>query len=232
MEKKIIAIVMVTVLIVTCFAACKKKDNIYVDDDGATHVLMTDEEGNTVLNSDGELVVCVTDKDGNVLKDENGEIQTAAVDFPEVVVNKNKLETPYYRLTLPDEWEADDGGEVSMKENEKISFKIYNLGEADKTIDQYFKESTENVDDMEKIKEKYPATTWDFEKAVITMKNIDTRVIKVKIASSDTVVEYYNQTVEYIYKGDHYCAIFNCKDNSYDPEFDFVKFLNDNLVMK
>ena len=47
MEKKIIAIALVLVFMVTVFVGCSKGKK-YIDDDGVEHLLHLDEEGNKI----------------------------------------------------------------------------------------------------------------------------------------------------------------------------------------
>ena len=107
MEKKIIAIALVLVLMVTAFVGCTKGKK-FVDADGYEHLLCLDEEGNTVLNDEGKLVVYITEPDGKIREDDDGEPMTGYVAFPEQVIKGNTLETPDYKITLSDEWELQE----------------------------------------------------------------------------------------------------------------------------
>ena len=82
MSKKIIAVIaVVTIVFVSVFAACNKKDDdgIYVEIDDLN--IVTDENGEKILADNGELLVYATDEDGDRIKNDKGEYETLAQQF-------------------------------------------------------------------------------------------------------------------------------------------------------
>ncbi len=127
MEKRVIALVIAVLIIASTFVACAKRSKygkIYVDYDGVTHVLATDENGETVRGEDGNLYEVqfqyedATDTEGTVLLDEGGEWLTTEYEFPKYIVVKeakfkyfpilfhNKyVQNSVLKLPLPDGFE-------------------------------------------------------------------------------------------------------------------------------
>ena len=106
--KKIIAVVLITLTVLFCFAGCKKKADkvaaVVTNAAGVVVAAVTNEDGNAVRDGAGNIVVVVTDADGNVLEDDNGEMLTE-----EIIVNSfmeigNRYEMPDYSIVIPDKW--------------------------------------------------------------------------------------------------------------------------------
>lgn len=105
MKKSVIAIILCTVLILTTFAACGKKYLTITDEDGITHFLLTDDNGNTVVNADGNIAVVNTDKNGEIVTEKGGEIYTEGLTFPSVVISKDNIyENVDFQWKFSDEW--------------------------------------------------------------------------------------------------------------------------------
>ena len=236
MEKKIIALALVLVLMVTCFVGCKKGE-VYVDEDGIEHRLYLDEEGSTVLDDKGNMVIYAIDDKGRIVKDENGEPVTAAVAFPEKVVKGNTFETPDYKMTMPEDWVLSNNGTYTKKDNENITLKITKLGEIEaKTIDEYLANSKEDNDEVEKVlKEKYPACEIKYGKTQITMKNLDCMTIDVKLAKEENgPIDWYTYSICFISNEKLFKVDLIFVDNSYDETIkeDVHNIIDANFVLK
>lgn len=109
--KKSIALIITFVVILTCFAACKKEEGTF---EGG--VLATDFKGNViaavVTQKDGKLqrgdsgnaVVLVTDAKGNNVKGEDGENVTKVEHVDNAIVLGNRIEMADYAINIPDGW--------------------------------------------------------------------------------------------------------------------------------
>lgn len=241
MEKKIkyIVAVFVAIILVVAIGATiyvNKKD-IYVDDDGIEHWLVKNEEGNTILNEDGDILVYATDRKGKRQKDENGEYIMGTIDFPDVVINKTTVETPYFKMTMPKDWKVEDHGSYTLKDNENVTLKINNLGkvEAD-TVDAYYKETMDKTKDLlAALKANYPQTESKEDACVITLKNLDCRTFEFKVCEESGEVFLYSHSVIFLHKGQAYQITLRCQENSYKdlPEdFDLIPILDANFVVK
>lgn len=107
MKKSIALIICLTVLI-TCFAACGTKTQggeVVTDFANNAVAVVTDANGGAQRDENGNLVVLVTDKNGKNVKDENGEYATESITLNHVVVVGDTVETQYYSIKIPKEWE-------------------------------------------------------------------------------------------------------------------------------
>lgn len=241
MEKKIIAIVVALVVVVTAIIVAVVVSNntkeVYVDDDGVAHWIYKDEEGNTHLNGDGEIIVYALDENGKRQKDENGEYIMAAIDFPEVVTKGNTLETPNYKLTMPKDWELNDDGIFELKKNNKITVKV-NVFELDKIIpiDDYVQQSQEEAKKiLDALKDVFPVFEIEEDSEVITLKNLDCRIIKTKMGKDKDNIDVYTIAVNFTRGLKAYQITLTCDDGSYkdlDKDIDLVSILDANFIVK
>jgi hypothetical protein len=154
MKRNIIAVICLILAATFIFAACTKKNPIYTDIEGKTHIAYTDENGETVTNEYGDIVVVPTDESGNLITEENGELLTQTVEHRKIDVNGKKVETVAYSMTVPEGWvlnsELDsyaqfkpdkDGSTVTMD----INYSPYSYDEALKSAENLIKYFNENV---------------------------------------------------------------------------------------
>lgn len=106
MEKKIIAVALVLVLIVTAFTACGKK-YLMKEFEGVEYPLVTDEEGNTVIDESNGVAFYVTDENKELVTDDKGEAQTNWVTLKGDLATEKILKGDFYQLNVPEGWEAD-----------------------------------------------------------------------------------------------------------------------------
>lgn len=106
----IISIVAVIVLVVSVYAVLRGKKNVFYDDNGQTHVVMTNFFGEFIQDEYGNLYERATDA--------YGENITKRYIFPDKVVNKsgNKIENAFIKLKIPHGWEDLSGNDkIAMK---------------------------------------------------------------------------------------------------------------------
>lgn len=234
MKKKIIAIVMVTVLIITCFAACKKKEITITDTQGNTYICVTDKEGNTVLDDDGNIKVYVTNADGKIEKDENGDEKSVAVTFPNAIVSGEVLETPYIKLILPQGWTSDDAG-VAYKDGDKNSTlkadKVCSLQNTGGFDELYNEKKEEAAKIVSAVIEKNPNSTLEFSECELTDKKIHCGVIEFKYVDETGGVAWHTVDIYYAHGTAFYNIHFDCR-NTYDANFNIIDMLNKNLTIK
>ena len=233
MEKKIIAIALVLVFMVTVFVGCSKGKK-YIDDDGVEHLLHLDEEGNTILNDEGNLEVYVTKPNGSIKKDKDGKPMVGYVPFPEKAISGNTFETPYYKITLSEEWVLKEDGTFVRVDNENILINVFKVGkplEAD--LKNLFDEQVK-ISDMvsEAVKKEYPI----IEKNTVLDKfpnGMEYGMLEYKMyKKANGPVALYSNAIFFIYKDYLFQATLACKENSYDESINFYDIITENLELK
>lgn len=236
MEKKIIAVALILVLIATAFVGCKKGE-IYVDDDGYEHLLVTDKEGNTVLDENGNIKTYITEADGSIKKDEDGKKLEGIVAFPDLLVKDNVVETPYYKIVYPEEeWViVNRTGRACRNNSIDSSLNVTILDNLPKetTLDSYYEEQKITA---EKIHEQNIAVNTKSEliceKISLTSANCDTRKIEYKVINPEGKVIYYSINL-YVMSGDTILSIrYASTGEYYESDLDIVAFLNESLTIK
>lgn len=142
--KKSIAIIICLTVIISCLAACgnktKTKGGEVVTDFGNNAVaVVTEENGGARRDENGNLLVLVTDANGKNVKDENGEYATEAITLKHVVVVGDTVETQYYSIKIPDEWEYNVKSFVDLKFDNAKGDKISITAQPGKTISELMK---------------------------------------------------------------------------------------------
>lgn len=104
--KKSIALILTFVVILTCFAGCKKGVPVdsYTDFAGEAIAVVTKEDGGIVRDDSGNVVVYVTDAKGNGVKGDDGELVTKAQAVEHAIVTGRRIEMPDYAINIPDGW--------------------------------------------------------------------------------------------------------------------------------
>lgn len=138
MSKKIIAVIaVVTIVFVSVFASCNKKDDdgVYAKNDDFN--LVTNENGEKVLNDDGELLVYATDEDGDLIKNDKGEYETLAQQF-QPIEDDGVIEDYGFKLTLPEGWKTTQqfGDFENAEKNQTAEVSIVKS-----TYEDYYKQS-------------------------------------------------------------------------------------------
>lgn len=131
--KKTIALIIALVVILTCFAGCKKGSfeggAVVTDFAGQNLAIVTQESGGIVRNEAGNVVVLVTDADGYNVKDDKGENVTQAIAIEHAIVIGTRVELADYAINIPDGWSNADsynGFQISKDgTNDIISLTAY-----------------------------------------------------------------------------------------------------------
>ena len=113
MEKKIIAIALVLVVMVTAFVGCGQKYKT-TKVGNKEYLLHTDAEGNTIIKDD-KLVAVVTDRDGEIITYENGENQTYYVPIPGSLVIDGIVRGDNFTLNILDGWTSTDNNRINKE---------------------------------------------------------------------------------------------------------------------
>lgn len=231
-----VAIVIVVVAVITIIQVTKDNPRKYVDDEGFEHLLYIDEEGNTVLTDEGRIVVYATDLYGDIIKDDDGKPQTNSIEFPELIVEGNNLETPYFKMTMPDSWTLQENGEYVYNENSDVTFRITNHGAYNSDAESYAKKIVTQLEDIAKKFEKdYHNISIKKTAGVITMKNIICRNVETIVEKTENEIMRYEYDIFFVYNGNIYEAMLCCENYSYSQVKDAIDIqglVNQNLAMK
>lgn len=105
MKRNIVAIICVMLAATFIFASCTKKNNIYIDNKGESHIAYTNSNGETVTDGIGGVIIVHTDKYGFPKKDSNGETITELFQTGITIDSKGKkIDAPTYSLKIPGDW--------------------------------------------------------------------------------------------------------------------------------
>ncbi len=228
-----VAVVLVLAIVATAVVVAIRNDReLYVDQDGIEHWLVTDENGNTTIGPNGDLVVYATDLDGKIIKDDDGNPEYRYVAFPEILIKDSTLETPDYKITLSEEWTISENGTFHYQGNEDIELTIDNFGAYDGTVSEYL---AEDAEEYEEIMAMWNTLYEDFTEtegtAKITLKDIEC-ITREYTGKKDGKDDLYSKSLYFIYNGDIFKACFTCWNGSYDGTIDVESLLDSNLVMK
>lgn len=250
MEKKIIAIALVLVLMVTVFVGCGKKYET-TKINGQDVLLATDKEGNTIVENN-QLAAVVTHRDGEPITFGNGEPQTYYVKVPGSMVIDGLVRGSNFTLELLDGWTPTDTDRIIKDKTENkcyIQFsetkeleKNEKFADAFVETDKANKEMIDVLNDEEALKklaetnpevEKYIGgkATNDIKSIQLTDEAYPCRVYIAKIVDKDGNVVHYAETYYFLVDNTIYSINYYCADGvGYDAEFNFEEYLRNSFT--
>lgn len=231
MSKKIIAILLVFTLVITCFVACRKEKPETTKINGEEFVVHTDDEGNTIINDQNMIAINPTDANGEVITYENGEPQTNWVQMHGDVQGEDFVQSESYKMYAISGWTPGMLGKIFKNDtDEKCYVQFVEVSEVSKDVNlsTYLSVIDKNNEDLKKgfTDEGYNCTIENSDKT-ITDKELDCEYYLYKITDAEGQVihyaeNYYFATSEYIYKVAYVCE----SGIGYDETFDFEAYLN------
>lgn len=233
MNKKILAVLMVFAVMITCFAACKRHNYKTTNVNGQDLLLYTDKNGETVINDDNQIVAVVTDEAGEIITYENGEDQTRLVQIAGSYVGDDYIQDKEFKMAIPEGWEGTTGAKLYKKDtNNKcsISFMTTNKFGEDNTIESYLAEK----DELDKqIKEGAEAKGQNYvaEKEPITVGTHSGWHYTYKMTDKDGKLTHYAENI-YFTDEKTLCIInYACLDAvGYDEAFSFAGFIHEGFT--
>lgn len=245
MEKKIIAVALVLVLMVTAFVGCGQKYKT-TNIGGEEYLLETDAEGNTIVEGN-QLAVVVTDSDGDIITYENGENQTHYINIPGSLVIDGLVRGKNFTLEILDGWTSTDVDRINkdktdnkcyiqfaetyvLKDNEKFS-EIF--AATDKANEDMMAVINDEAKLQELIKTNPDAAkylggkcTIDMSTGTFTSKAYPCRIYKTKIVDKNGSIVHYAENHYFIVSKTVYCLTYACVDGKgYDNTFDFGGYI-------
>lgn len=237
MEKKIIALALALVLMVTVFAGCSSKKRETSEINGKDYILATDTDGNTIINEENQIVAVVTDKNGEVITYENGEDQTYHVQLDGSMAIDGVARSDKYSINVPEGWSVLPNGRIAKdKTDDKCYIQFTEIGkfEKDENLDTYLA----NIDEQDKQlagaleKEGYKLTV-DKSEAVLNSGSLHCKVYTYKVVDADGKVVHYAEQCYFTSDGAGYILGYACLDGvGYDESFDFKAFATSNFTFK
>lgn len=233
MNKKIIAILLVFTLVITCFVACQKEKLDTVKINGEDVALATDKDGNTIINDDNQVAVLVTDSEGEVITYSNGEDQTRWVGAVGGFVAEDFVMGEHYKLALIEGWSGDDSGKV-IKDGTDGDCYIQFVKNKETSKNDTYAGYLETIDNQNE--QLIPA----FEKEGLTLtieKNNETVGIYnsqhyiYKIVDGDGKVVHYAENYYFIAGETIYSVNYACTNGvGYDESFNFGNYVRDSFT--
>ncbi len=228
MSKKIVAISLALVLIVTCFVACGKENYRIEKINGQEYVLATNEDGEVITDESGNVIVHPTDASGKVMKNEDGVPYTNRVEAPDYVA-KNKIETDEYVFQIKEGWNfnriANRYEKVDAGRNCVALVCEFEMPEGCETIEDYIEETKEKSKDfIDAIKKQYnyseTATNVSF-----SDKNIEAIAYEIEIKDNEGKMINYTYSIYFLY-GDKVMSVDYICQNGYYEEINAFEFLS------
>ena len=99
MNKKILAVALAMLFIVTAFTACKSKLDM-TEINGNEYPLATDKDGNTIINEENRIAVIVTDENEEVITYTDGEDQTYWLQLDGDYVTDDMVQGKLYKFGI------------------------------------------------------------------------------------------------------------------------------------
>lgn len=237
MNKKIIAILLVFTLVITCFVACQKQKYETTEIGGKDVLLATDEEGNTIINDDNQFVAVVTDSEGEILTYADGEEQTYFIQISGSWVADGYIQHKDYTLAIPEGWRGTEDNKIIKRDTEDncyISF-IENktLGE-NETIATYLEAmDQQNEQFIEALKQKGYTLTVDKKSTTIGTSGINYEWYAYKVVDTNGEVIHYAENYFFTAAKTIYSVNYICEEGiGYDETFDFGEYLKTGFTFK
>ncbi|MBR2954145.1 MAG: hypothetical protein IKC45_07170 [Clostridia bacterium] len=252
MNKKILAVALAMLFIVTAFTACKSKLEM-TEINGSEYPLMTDKSGNTIVNEENKVAVLVTDREGEVLTYADGEDQTYWLQLDGDYVTDDQVQGKLYKLGVPKGWTGNKYGRVvkdKTDENCYIKFTQHAELKKDETLETYLDIIDSNNEAVgeaindpiqlaELIKKNPSFAAYEgckythAEKTGTISGNLSSEVRVYKIVDKDGNVIHYTENYYFVSNETVYSVDYACEGGEgYDESFDFAKYLGQNFTFK
>lgn len=250
MEKKIIAIALVLVVMVTAFVGCGQKYKTTKVGNNE-YLLETDAEGNTIIKDD-QLVAVVTDRNGEIITYENGENQTYYVNIPGSVVIDGVVRGDNFKLNILKGWTSTDFDRIYKDKTDNkcfIQFSETYVLKGKETFEDAFietdkanKEIVDVINDEEALKElvktnpdaaKYLGgkCTVNTGTTTFTSNAYPCKTYVYKIVDAKGNVVHYGESYYFLVEKTIYCVSYTCMDGvGYDESFNFGSYIKQNFT--
>ncbi len=245
MSKKIIAVALAILTIAVLFTGCSRYGK-KVEINGKEYIMVTDDEGNTVLNEEGNFLAVVTDEDGKVIMNDDGEEpQTYVIQMSDHMTD-DYIQGKNYKITAPKGWTPDLLNRVAKDGTDDKCYvqyaKVSDLGEQTNTdgekVNVTFKSYVETINTQNAAiilafeQEGYKVETKsNKETLVLEDVEIPCEVQVFKIFDSNNKVVHYAEAYYFETETEIYKIGYACENGvGYDETFSFKQFLLENFT--
>ncbi len=234
MEKKIIAIALVLILMVTAFVGCTQKHKI-IEINGTEFVAATDENGETIIDDQNRIIVHPTEKNGKIPKDSNGEKMTNYVELEGSFFKGNDtLYASDYSLKVLEGWSIKADKIVKNETNDTVHIRMVYVGDVT--------EKSNYISFANKAITANDAIIAELEKNDFTVEIEDGEYalcgkipsVKMSFLVKDSngkmlqyAENYYFNVGKKVYKAEYACI----EEAYYDIEFSFENYLANGLAL-
>lgn len=210
--------------------------------DDKSYLVVLGEDGKAVINDKNQIQVVERDNKGEIIKDENGEPQTHWEQIDTKYVTKDTIYTAEYTINIVEGWEGFGSGYI-VKEGAKVGSCLmkcnYITGDNydSMTLNEYLTQL--NVR-REKAKANYEKNgfkvSYEEKEITITDKNIKAIYCKEIIHNKNGALTNYAEILYFELDGNKkYRFEYACADDenyNANKDFDFVDYVNNNLIIK
>ena len=210
--------------------------------DDKTYLVMLDEDGKAIINDKNQIVVVERDEKGEIIKDENGEPETHLEQIDTEYVTKDVIYATDYTINIVEGWEGFGSGYI-VKEGIKRGTCLmkcdYIGGEKyeSMTLDEYLAQHNVKREKAKANQEKNGSEVLYEEKEItITDKNIRAIYCIETIRNKSGALVNYSEILYFELDGNKkYRFAYECADDdayNANKDFDFVDYVNKNLIIK
>lgn len=237
MNKKIIAILLVFTLVITCFVACQKQKYETTNINGLDVLLHTDENGNTVINEDNQIVAVVTDREGEIITYENGENQTYNIQISGSWVGDGFIQDKDYKLVIPEGWRGTEDNKIIKRDTEDhcyINFIENKTLEKNETLETYLDAiDQQNEQLVEGFKTEGYTLTVDRKTTTIGTSATKYEWYAYKVVDGNGEVIHYAENYYFIAAKTIYSVNYICENGvGYDETFNFGEYVKNGFTFK
>lgn len=210
--------------------------------DDKSYLVVLGEDGKAVINDKNQINVVERDKNGEIIKDEKGEPQTHWEQIDDKYVVKDTIYATDYTINVIDGWEAFGSGYIrKLDANVGGTFmKCSALPDtSDKvlTLDEYLKQLNEKRQKKYEAQKKNGFTIDYSEKEItITDKKIKAVYYTEMVKNKNGGIVNYSETIYFeLANNKKYSFQLTLSDDANynaNKDFDFVDYVNKNLIVK
>lgn len=209
--------------------------------DGKAYLVLLGEDGKAIINDKNQIVVVDRDNKGEIIKDEKGEPQTHLEQIDTQYIVKDKIYATDYEINVVEGWAAAASGFIkktnvsangTLMKCTAINGKEYQT----MTLDEYLEQHNQ------KLQKKYDAQkkngfTVEYEEKEITItdKKIKAIYCTETIKNKNGGLTNYSEILYFELNGNKYRFDFVLADDANynaNKDFDFVDYVNKNLIIK
>ncbi len=210
--------------------------------DDKSYLVVLGEDGKAVINDKNQINVVERDKNGEIIKDEKGEPQTHWEQIDDKYVVKDTIYATDYTINVIDGWEAFGSGyirklDASVGGTFMKCSALPDTSDKVLTLDEYLKQLNEKRQKKYEAQKKNGFTIDYSEKEItITDKKIKAVYYTEMVKNKNGGIVNYSETIYFeLANNKKYSFQLTLSDDANynaNKDFDFVDYVNKNLIVK